>query len=134
MSVLAISEATSIEQTDCHRRDAKQTQQALVIATTNRRTDRAQHQHYPEQKTAEQRDLPDAAQIYELVALMAEPEAHTRRQCMRDRKIVTNEGAGDHRDESPEENIDPELLISGVDATIDDGRQKESGRQECRRN
>src|SRR3546814_11575 len=78
MGPLAIEKAGSIEEPDRDRRDGEQREQVPIpLPGPQRRHHAAQHQHQPEEQPREQRDLPDAAEVEEFIALMPEPEARS---------------------------------------------------------
>lgn len=62
---------------------------------------------------------------------MAEPEVPLWRQDLRDGQEVADEGAQHHHDQRPEQDIDAQLLVLRVLATVDDRREEQTGSEEA---
>ena len=60
-------------------------QLALGVRLGEGRPDAAHHQGQPDEQAGEQEDLPEAAQVDVLVALVTEPEAHVEAEVLVDR-------------------------------------------------
>ncbi len=135
---LAIEQAGAVEQADGADRCGQQREQVLVFTLAIRRAleqggqHPAQHQHQPQQDADPLEDLPQAAQVHVLVALVAQPEVPLGRQLLRNGQVVAGEGADAHRHQRPEKHVHAQLLKLRVFAAVDDGGEEQTDGQEAR--
>ncbi|MCY1346819.1 hypothetical protein D9M69_329150 [compost metagenome] len=127
----AVEQAGAVEQADGHDRRGEQRQQVLVARLAQGGNHAAQHQHQPEGHAEELADLPQAAKVDVLVALVAEPEVQLRRHHLGDRQVVAGVRADHHHDQRPEQDVDAELLVFRVLAAVDQRRQEQAGGEEA---
>ena len=126
----AEEEAGGVHQADRRGRAREhQHQRAPGVAAPERRPEGAHHQGQPEDQPDEQADLPEAAEVDVLIALLAEPEAGVEAQALVDRQPLAGQRAGDDDQKGAEQDVDAEALEARLAAT-DRRRQEEPGGEE----
>ena len=130
--VLTVDQCRGIEDADGSSSHGEQDQQALVARSAQGQVDAAHHQHQPEDQADEERQLPDAAKLDVLIALVAEPPVQVRGHPALQRHELATEGTDHHDDQCPEEHVHTQLLVLGILAAVDDGDEEQASSQEAR--
>jgi len=120
----AVEEAGTVEEPNRRRRAGKQDDQlARAIAALNRRPQTAQHQHEPQHEPDEEGDLPGAAEVEILVALMTKPEAGAEAEVALHGQPLAGQRAEHDDDQRTEQHVHAQALILGL-ASADGWRQE----------
>ena len=106
-----------------------QHQRAAVVAAPQRRPEAAQHEPEPQHEPGEQTDLPGAAEVDVLVALVPEPERQPERQLLVDREVLARQRSRDDQQQRAEQHVDSQPLEARL-APADHGGQEQAGREE----
>ena len=92
----------------------------------------AQHQDEPQHEPGEEGDLPGAAEVHVLVALVAEPEARVEAELLVDGQPLAGERPDHDEEQRAEQDVHAQTLEPRL-APADGRRQEEAGGQERRR-
>ncbi len=110
IAALAVHQAGGVEKRDRDTREQEHQQQRVALVSfQERRLQSAPHQPQPESKSAEQQNLPEAAQVHVLVTLRAEPEPQVA-ELVFNAHPLAGERTNHDENQRAEQNVDAQPL------------------------
>ena len=130
--MLAVEQAGRIEHTHTEHRSHKNGQQVFIgIFLFKRSKGTANHQEQPQQQADHQQQLPETAQVQELVTLVAEPEVHGRRHAVAQGKEVAAVRTQYHDKQCDIQEVHACTLEFRIFTAIDNRSQEQTRSQEA---
>ena len=123
VGVGSVEQRRHVEEGDGHGGVEEERGQLALLRPLHGRTQGPEHEEEPEDQARRQQQLPEAAQVEVLAALVAEPEPEAAQQVV-DACPFSEEAAEDHEGQGPQEHQHPEPLALGF-RTAHQGRQEE---------
>ena len=130
--MLAVEQAGRIEHTHTEHGSHKNGQQVFIgIFLFKRSKGTANHQEQPQQQADHQQQLPETAQVQELITLVAEPEVHGRRHIVAQGKEVAAVRTQYHDKQCDIQEVHACTLEFRIFTAVDNRSQEQTRSQEA---